>query len=57
MIKATGRNVGIVRLTQLIKAIEAYAIWQPLARQLGFRGNRETVLAAALEMRANVKNW
>lgn len=57
MIKATGRNVGIVRLTQLIKACQEGKIWQPLARQLGFRGNRETVLAVAQEMRANVANW
>lgn len=58
MLKAiTGRNIGIVRLNQLIEVCQKGGIWQPLARQLGFRGNRATVLGTALEMRADVANW
>jgi hypothetical protein len=58
MLKAiTGRDIGIVRLNQLIEVCQKGGIWQPFARRLGFRGNRETVLATALEMRADVKNW
>lgn len=62
----TGRNIGVLRLRALIGACElegkglkrrGASALSILKRELGVKGNRETVLRKAREVLANVANW
>lgn len=62
----SGRQIGIFRLKVLISACElegkglkrrGVSALSILKRELGIKGNRETVLTAAREMFADVANW
>ncbi len=62
----TGKNIGILRLRTLISACElegkglkrrGSSALSILKRELGVKGNRETVLEAARATLANVANW
>lgn len=62
----TGRNIGILRLRTLISACElegkglkrrGQSALSILKRELGVKGNRETVLTIAREAVANIANW
>lgn len=61
----TGRMIGVLRLTTLIKALELEIqgltdkvnAYRSLKRELGIKGSREGVLRCAKEVLADVKNW